>query len=258
MIKFFRNIRQQLFTENPPAGRAGKFSKYLTYAFGEIILVVIGILIALQINTWNVNRLDRIKEIKYLKNIKLDLTKDIKSTAYNINFRKKKLEGTTKLLSQINGQAIDDVSELTFNVLNTLYQERFQPSNVTFKELNNSGNLNLISNDSIKLLLLELEILYQNNTFGIEHETFEYHEFISKSIFRNVNLEPMKLVFLGEKAAQEMNIKEQDFNKLFQSQEYKNGCLVVNWTTVDMISIYESIESTSKKIIALIDTEIES
>ena len=49
MIKFFRKIRQRLLTEN-------KFSKYLIYAIGEIILVVIGILIALQINNWNENR----------------------------------------------------------------------------------------------------------------------------------------------------------------------------------------------------------
>jgi hypothetical protein len=53
MIKFFRNIRQKTLTENPPAGRAGKFSKYILYAIGEIILVVIGILIALSINNWN-------------------------------------------------------------------------------------------------------------------------------------------------------------------------------------------------------------
>ncbi|MBZ9629124.1 hypothetical protein LB450_13530 [Psychroflexus sp. CAK1W] len=62
MIKFFRNlsadkagIRQKTLAENLPAGRAGKFGKYLLYATGEIILVVIGILIALSINTWNQN-----------------------------------------------------------------------------------------------------------------------------------------------------------------------------------------------------------
>ena len=51
MLKFFRKIRQKLLTEN-------KFSKYLLYAIGEIILVVIGILIALQISNWNQNRID--------------------------------------------------------------------------------------------------------------------------------------------------------------------------------------------------------
>ena len=55
MLRFFRQIRQRLLTDNPPdrASRAGKFSKYLLYAVGEILLVVIGILIALQIDSWN-------------------------------------------------------------------------------------------------------------------------------------------------------------------------------------------------------------
>ena len=55
MIKFFRKIRQKLLSEN-------KFSKYLIYAIGEIILVVIGILIAVSINNANTYRKDRIKK----------------------------------------------------------------------------------------------------------------------------------------------------------------------------------------------------
>jgi len=76
MIKFFRKIRQKLLTEN-------KFSKYLLYAIGEIILVVIGILIALQINNANENR--KITETKkeYYRQILLDLDKEID----NINTR---------------------------------------------------------------------------------------------------------------------------------------------------------------------------
>jgi hypothetical protein len=54
LIKFFRKIRQKTLTEN-------KFGKYLTYGIGEIILVVIGILIALQINNWNEERLVRLQ-----------------------------------------------------------------------------------------------------------------------------------------------------------------------------------------------------
>uniref|UniRef100_UPI002605531F DUF6090 family protein n=1 Tax=uncultured Eudoraea sp. TaxID=1035614 RepID=UPI002605531F len=66
MLRFFRQIRQRLLTENPPNGRAGKFSKYLLYAVGEILLVVIGILIALQVNNWNEYKKERIQERKIL------------------------------------------------------------------------------------------------------------------------------------------------------------------------------------------------
>ncbi|MCB0606018.1 MAG: hypothetical protein KDC25_14205, partial [Saprospiraceae bacterium] len=69
MIKFFRKIRQKLLTEN-------KFSKYLIYAIGEIVLVVIGILIALGINNWNEQRKNRIAEIKLYETIIKSLESD--------------------------------------------------------------------------------------------------------------------------------------------------------------------------------------
>ena len=63
MIKFFRQIRFDLMEKN-------KTGKYLKYAIGEIVLVVIGILIALQINNWNENRKDTIAESNILQDIK--------------------------------------------------------------------------------------------------------------------------------------------------------------------------------------------
>lgn len=69
MIKLFRNIRKNLLNE-------GKTSKYFKYAIGEIILVVIGILIALSINTWNEERKERAIIKSVLKNIRYDLISD--------------------------------------------------------------------------------------------------------------------------------------------------------------------------------------
>jgi len=70
MIKLFRNIRQTLIMEN-------KTSKYLKYAIGEIVLVVIGILIALQINNWNETRKARVREVEILKDFQKGLEFDI-------------------------------------------------------------------------------------------------------------------------------------------------------------------------------------
>jgi len=69
MIKFFRHIRQNLIMEN-------KTSKYFKYAIGEIVLVVIGILIALQINMWNEGRKARANEIKLIKGLMADAKAD--------------------------------------------------------------------------------------------------------------------------------------------------------------------------------------
>ena len=70
MIKFFRQIRFKLM-------ETGKTSRYFKYAIGEIILVVIGILIALQINNWNENRKEQAKERTYLNNLHRDLKNQI-------------------------------------------------------------------------------------------------------------------------------------------------------------------------------------
>ena len=249
MIKIFRRIRYDLMDKN-------KTGKYFKYAIGEIILVVIGILIALQINNSNNQRIEKESDIKYLTNIRIDLNKDIKSLDYNIEFREKKSRGTQKIIEQINGMPIEDLTETTYNVINTLNQERFQPSNVTYNDLVSSGNMNLISNDSIKLYLFELSLLYQKNIFGLEHETHEYEEFISKPMFHYTDIERMKPVFLGVKTAEEMTISEQDFDKLFESKEFKNGCVVSIWTTEEMVQIYMDIKTNSSRIIDIIDMEL--
>ncbi|MFT6700074.1 MAG: uncharacterized membrane protein YgaE (UPF0421/DUF939 family) [Porticoccaceae bacterium] len=90
--KIFQKIRLRLLKEN-------KLTRYLIYGVGEIILVVIGILIAVNINNWNIKKIDQIQEIKYLQNIKLDLQKDELSLKHDLNFRKVEHKETKK---QIN------------------------------------------------------------------------------------------------------------------------------------------------------------
>ena len=70
MIKYFRRIRQKLLAN-------GRLSKYLVYAIGEIALVMIGILLALQVSNWNEHRKDRVKETTYLNDIKDDLQSNV-------------------------------------------------------------------------------------------------------------------------------------------------------------------------------------
>ena len=72
MIKFFRSIRQKLLSEN-------KFSKYLLYAIGEIVLVVIGILIALQINNWNDLKKEHQNERIYLESLQAEFATNLET-----------------------------------------------------------------------------------------------------------------------------------------------------------------------------------
>lgn len=77
MISFFRKIRQKLLSQN-------QVTRYLVYALGEIFLVVIGILIALQINNWNENQKNKATEQKLLKELKDDLSETLRDLKTDI------------------------------------------------------------------------------------------------------------------------------------------------------------------------------
>ena len=85
MIKFFRKIRQQMLNEN-------KTSNYFKYALGEVILVVIGILIALQINTWNENRKASNEETKILTALQTDFKVSKERIEETISIQQKVLD----------------------------------------------------------------------------------------------------------------------------------------------------------------------
>jgi uncharacterized membrane protein YvbJ len=92
MIKFFRKIRQNLLSEGKTGKPALPAGRYLKYAIGEIILVVIGILIALQINNWNERQKLKTQEIEILQNFQNSIKEDLKGLnhAISINERVKK------------------------------------------------------------------------------------------------------------------------------------------------------------------------
>jgi len=133
--------------------KENKASKYLLYAIGEIILVVIGILIALQLNNWNIERLNKIEEQSYLKAIKTDLTKDalrLKQLVSNIDIQLITLEKIKKGLTS-DSTTINQNVAFTNSLLTTF---SFLPEKATVEDLKSSGKLNLLANKIVKDTLL--------------------------------------------------------------------------------------------------------
>jgi len=110
MIKFFRNIRQWLLQE-------GKTSNYLKYAVGEIVLVVIGILIALQINNWNQKRQSREQFVKILTTMKEDIKSDTSTMSYIIKVYDSIDDLSQKIINkEITSSNIDNCKKCKFLV----------------------------------------------------------------------------------------------------------------------------------------------
>ena len=144
MIKFFRKIRYNLM-------ETGKTGKYFKYAIGEIVLVVIGILIALSINNWNTNRLNNQAERILLNNLKKDLileleNLDLHKTAQNIW-----INSGTEILKNydINDRFLVDDKLLAY-MNDLMVRTSFLPNLTTFETLENTGKLDLINNEELK------------------------------------------------------------------------------------------------------------
>lgn len=155
MINFFRKIRHQLFTTN-------KFSKYLLYAIGEIILVVIGILIALQINNWNNQKLLNKAEVKSYQNIKRQIIEDkaelTQVKGYN-NYFKKSSEIANKIIEAQDYSKVDSLALMAMGL--SLYTD-FHSSGHIYQTLVNSGDIKLLKNSEIPSKLQKLEMTYIN------------------------------------------------------------------------------------------------
>ena len=147
MIKFFRKIRQKMLTEN-------KFSKYMLYAIGEIILVVIGILIALSINNWNQERIQKLEEQTIVKNIHNEYLQN--KTILKRRIEEAELcEAALKQLMNIIGKDEDylkkqNVDSLLFYAIDPPI---FRPSENTISGLIQSGRLELLQNQDLVNLI---------------------------------------------------------------------------------------------------------
>lgn len=147
MIKFFRNIRQNLLLE-------GKAGNYLKYAISEIVLVVIGILIALQINNWNEQRKLKVTTDAYIERLISDIVADTLAIHNGLNIRRQTIANietyfeyyeSTKTSLKV---AIDSAVNVQFGLW------RYIPVNQTYEDMKSTGNLNLLSQQQQKKLSL--------------------------------------------------------------------------------------------------------
>ncbi|MDT7833191.1 DUF6090 family protein [Flavobacteriaceae bacterium S356] len=148
MITIFRKTRQKLLSEN-------NMGKYFKYALGEIILVMVGILLALQVNNWNESRKDRIRENAILKELHRDFKKNLQQFNEIVAVHEKSLRGSNRFKKFINHpnpiQVRDSIGKYYFLAFNGV---SYNPSNGIVTSLISSGEYKLIKNDTLRNYLI--------------------------------------------------------------------------------------------------------
>ena len=170
MLRFFSKIRYKLAAKNSVA-------KYMRYAIGEIILVVIGILIALSINNWNGQKKQQKIEQEYLLSLQSEFNTNLDKINFSIAENETIINGINGLLNLFDNEVLDTVSNKYLNeTFRSVFgsQMQFKPSTGVLNDIISSGNLNLIANQKLRQRLasfessLEFLKLQENNTLTIK------------------------------------------------------------------------------------------
>ena len=211
MIKFFRNIRQNLIMEN-------NTSKYLKYAIGEIVLVVIGILIALQINNWNEERKDRAKEKLVLKALNRDFRQNLDEFYPIKQAQLNTFKNGEIVLRNIDKLHLPQSRDSVLKRATGMFGGYpYHPSSGVVVSLISTGDINLIRNDTLKNYLVSwndvltnyLEFVEIDREFWserIEPYVIEHGDFLHLDNVKNKKL-LVDTVFIN------MLVRKQFFNK---------------------------------------------
>jgi hypothetical protein len=246
MIKFFRKIRYDLMDKN-------KTGKYLKYAFGEIVLVMIGILLALSINNWNENRKDDIIRKNYYNQILQDLNKD---TNY-INRRIKELEENILLYENYNTEFSKNESVQTLvasqaKLVNKFKYLKFNTN--TIKSLESSGDIKLIPTE-MRNRLIDIK----NNQDIIITVTSGNNQIYLKDFMSAVNLGYSQQIAIAIATKNNKLISELKVNdNLPQIALILNGAYVLkNLTEKELIEGLKSMLVDVDNLSKLVNTEIQ-
>lgn len=158
MIKFFRKIRREFINK-------GRISKYFKYAIGEIVLLVLGVLIALEINNWNESRKNKVLEHTYLDNIRTDLNLNISELQEFITSREKCITSSSVILDFFEQKRLLNHNDFNRHAIDVMVWFPFQQHNNTYQELMNCGKLSLISNKTIKDYLQNMATRFKKMAF---------------------------------------------------------------------------------------------
>lgn len=260
MIKFFRHIRRAMIAEN-------KFSKYLLYAIGEIILVVIGILIALQINNWNEENKQSKVEKTFLKRLQNDLQDNVANWHELIDKQNEKNKGV-KAFIRFSLLQNKDSFPIVFPHFNTVLRwDDMTMNQVTYKEMQSSGKLDIIRSDSIKIKLLQLDQQYQK-VFNRNASIKTGHEkYISDPSFKKLKyldyvildssfseLHPRK--YSGKELQKAFKDVQENIMNLVNDKVFMNSMIGSVYSHTMILGEMESAKNKAEELLALIDKEL--
>ncbi|HKK39704.1 MAG TPA: DUF6090 family protein [Cryomorphaceae bacterium] len=247
MIKFFRHIRKAIVKEN-------RAWNYLLYSIGEIVLVVVGILIALQINIANENRKSRNIEKTYLENIKSDLAQNLISLQLFASERVRSIQTTDSILTYFNTEKALDLVAFNRHCVNVMVWLPTVQHDNTYQELLNSGNLSIISNKEIKEYLQNIQTKFKKVAFTEGEMQQDFEQYLYDPFFETADLQTSLMSFDGE----DVVLDSSQAMTLLNNQAFKNGFVLSSFNSQSLLEEYDDIIESIHTLDELIDNDLKN
>jgi hypothetical protein len=246
MINFFRKKRKKMADDN-------KALKYTRYAIGEIVLVVIGIVIALQINNWNEQRKNANQELKLLKSFKTGLEKDLSDIDFNISIHTRGINSANKILKLLeNDQPYNDSIAIDFIFVMT--PTFFVNSTSAFETLKSKG-IDLIKNETLRVELINVYDAQYTFFLKVESQFSEEQNLGLRNIFPSRFEESYK--FDLESSDLSGELIPLDFESLKTDQEFLYFLKSINNRANIFVNYsYKRLRTNVVKLITAVDKEI--
>jgi hypothetical protein len=229
MIKFFSRIRQNLLSEN-------KFSKYLLYAIGEIVLVVIGILIALAINDEQQYIKDREVELNNLIKFNRDLTQDSVLIENLITREQRIIKDIDTLYTLLLTEDDANISQVFIKSQAIGSSSIFDVNSGTYDESISTGTMRTVLNDSLRSEIFsyyKLVKINQNDRITDEYQNSEIVPVLINSIATTKEavrfITDVENPYLNSLSVKSL-LQDPDFNKIIVWRKANGQILIDNWT----------------------------
>jgi hypothetical protein len=255
MIKLFQNIRKNLLAE-------GKTKKYIKYAIGEIFLVMIGILLALQVNSWNNSRLESSKEQFFLKNLQSDFKANL--AEFDVIYKRSSQAylASNELLEIIktggvtsNNTEIEGLIDAIINDFGSL-----DLIDASINEIINTGSLNIIKDPKLRNQLSNWSQKTNDMTDDIEI-TFNYlfNQLVpsleSKALLRNIKIPQRIIENTNLPQISESNF-EIDYRKTMMNAEFENKIYFSALNYMFTLNAYKNTEAYLIETLELIENNL--
>lgn len=251
MIKFFRHIRKSLLMKN-------QTGRYFKYAIGEIVLVVIGILIALQINNWNTVNTQRTKNIQLSERLLIETKSNLNELGKEMDEFENSISSILTMLHLMGEDYTQKDTELVDSLLfNILSSPTYYFNNSVLNEALSTGQVASFDNDSLKNLIYSIPKVIETVKFRESNIDHDLNNNLIPFLYNNISLRNVDSKFSTWGRLGPSQLKKVDNRKILSNLYFENEIDNLYYIyNVLRNKSYKLMEQNLKTLLILLEKEI--